>query len=458
MHSKRVRILKTADRKDGPVVLWMSRDQRVNDNWALLFAQELAIKQNLPIAVLFCLVPHFLGATIRQYSFMIKGLLEVEKKLVKKGIPFFLVTGSPENEIPRFVRKNKVSTLITDFNPLRIKREWENSVAKKIDIPFYQVDAHNIVPCWLASTKQEFSARTFRPRLHRVLSEFLVDYPALKKHPTPWKAATTNINWERNLKTLCIDLNISEVEWIKSGEKSARQTLHNFIKNKLLLYEGQRNDPTRDSQSNLSPYLHFGQISAQRIALEILKYSSSSHLTKGKTKRGVFKESFLEELIVRRELSDNFCFYNEHYDSFEGFPDWAKKTLHEGRKDRREYVYTVEQFEHAKTHDELWNAAQMEMVKKGKMHGYMRMYWAKKILEWTESPEKAMEIAIYLNDRYELDGRDPNGYVGIAWSIGGVHDRAWSKRPIFGKIRYMSYNGCRAKFDVKKYIQHIQSM
>jgi deoxyribodipyrimidine photo-lyase len=170
------------------------------------------------------------------------------------------------------------------------------------------------------------------------------------------------------------------------------------------------------------------------------------------------RETFLEELVVRRELSDNFCFYNSNYDNFRGFPEWARKTLDIHRGDAREYHYTAEQLECAETHDDLWNAAQTEMVKRGKMHGYMRMYWAKKILEWTESPEMAMEVAVYLNDRYELDGRDPNGYAGIAWSIGGVHDRAWNERPVFGKIRYMSYNGCKTKFNVKEYLKLIRSL
>jgi deoxyribodipyrimidine photo-lyase len=209
-----------------------------------------------------------------------------------------------------------------------------------------------------------------------------------------------------------------------------------------------RNDPAKDGQSNLSPYMHFGHISAQRIALDV----SMSDINKES------REAFLEELIVRRELSDNFCFYNAHYDNFDGFPEWGKKTLNAHRKDKREYLYNIKQFENAETHDDLWNAAQIQMLKTGKMHGYMRMYWAKKILEWTESPEKAMEIAIYLNDRYELDGRDPNGYTGIAWSIGGLHDRAWNERPVFGKIRYMSYNGCKTKFDVIKYIEYVKSL
>jgi len=168
------------------------------------------------------------------------------------------------------------------------------------------------------------------------------------------------------------------------------------------------------------------------------------------------KDAFREELIVRRELSDNYCFYNSLYDSFEGFPSWAKKTLNEHRRDRRDYQYSRKEFEHGQTHDTLWNAAQMEMNTTGKMHGYMRMYWTKKILEWTESSEQALEVAIYLNDRYSLDGRDPNGYVGIAWSIGGVHDRAWSNRTVYGKIRSMSSHGCRSKFDVPSYIEKVK--
>lgn len=448
MNSKRVKILEEGYVRRGPVVLWMSRDQRMNDNWALLFAQELAIKRKTPLAVIFCLVPRFLNAAIRQYGFMIKGLQEVEKNLKKKNIPLFLLTGSHEIEIPKFVNRYKIGTIVADFSPLRISKGWKESVMKNIDIPFYEVDAHNIVPCWTASSKQEYSARTLRLKLQRLLPEYLEDFPSLKKHPYNWEEKISIIDWRKSLKTLDVDLTIQEVEWIIPGEKAAYQTMQKFIEKKLSLYDKQRNDPVRDGQSNLSPYLHFGQISAQRIALEAFKISADKKS----------KDAFLEELIVRRELSDNFCFCNANYDNVEGFPAWAKKTLNEHRNDKRKYLYTLEQFENAITHDELWNAAQMEMIKKGKMHGYMRMYWAKKILEWTEFPEQAMKIAIYLNDRYELDGRDPNGYAGIAWSIGGVHDRAWNSRLIFGKIRYMSYNGCKAKFDTKKYIENVQSL
>ena len=198
-------------------------------------------------------------------------------------------------------------------------------------------------------------------------------------------------------------------------------------------------------QSDLSPYLHFGQIAPQRVAWEIQQSDAPREA----------KQAFLEELIVRRELSDNFCWYNPDYDKFSGFPEWARKTLDQHRLDQRDFLYSLEEFEPGRTHDALWNAAQLEMVSRGKMHGYMRMYWAKKILEWTNSPEEALEIAIYLNDRYELDGRDPNGYVGVAWSIGGVHDRAWAERPVFGKIRYMSLAGCKRKFKVDEYIAKV---
>ena len=444
---RRIRILRQGNVRHGPVILWMSRDQRIDDNWALLFAQELAIKQKASLGVIFCLVPQFLGATIRQYGFMIRGLQKIEKGLKEKNIPFFLLTGVPEIEIPRFVKRHKIGTLAADFNPLRINADWKKSVIKHIDIPFHEVDAHNIVPCWIASSKQEYAARTLRPRLYRLLPEFLSDFPSLKKHPYNWEEDTSMIDWRKSIRTLDVDHTVQEVDWIQPGEKAAYLAMKKFLKNKLSFYDGRRNDPAFDGQSHLSPYLHFGQISPQRIALEAFKISTGSKS----------RDAFLEELIVRRELSDNFCYYNPGYDKVEGFPAWAKKTLDEHLNDKRKYLYSTEQFENALTHDALWNAAQMEMVKRGKMHGYIRMYWAKKILEWTESPEQAMKIAIYLNDRYELDGRDPNGYAGIAWSIGGVHDRAWNNRPLFGKIRYMSYNGCKAKFDINKYIENVQS-
>ena len=443
MNPRRVRALRAGNLKKGPVVYWMSLDQRTRDNWALLFSRELSQQEKMPLAVVFCLVPQFLGATFRQYAFMIQGLAEVEQNLAEKNIPFYLLCGSPEVEVVEFVRKYGAGCLVTDFDPLRLKRVWKEAVAKKLDIPFFEVDAHNIVPCWVASDKQEYGAYTLRPKILRALPEFLDEFPPLHKQEVAWGEPSVSIDWQGILAGLSVDRGVPEVSAFKPGERAAWAVLGDFLENKLSFYPESRNDPTREGQSNLSPYLHFGQIAAQRIALEV---EDSPAGTKA-------KESFLEELIVRRELADNFCFYNLQYDSFAGFPSWAQKTLDEHRRDPREYLYTLAQFEQAQTHDNLWNAAQREMVQTGKMHGYLRMYWAKKILEWTRSPEEATQIAIYLNDRYELDGRDPNGYTGIAWSLGGVHDRAWGERQVFGKIRYMSYNGRKSKFNVNAYMK-----
>jgi deoxyribodipyrimidine photo-lyase len=438
----RVRPLNQAHPGPGPVIYWMSRDQRVRDNWALLYAQELARSRGQPLGVVFCLAPAFLGATLRQYGFMLKGLQEVAGDLADVNLPFFLLTGEPAQELPGFVANHRVGAVVSDFSPLRLVQGWKTAVAGEIGVSLEEVDAHNIVPCWLASPKAEYGAYTLRPKLKKLLPEFLEDFPPLSRHPVGWEGERPAIPWDHLTATVAMDKAVPEVTWIAPGERQAGAALDHFLEQKLAFYGERRNNPTLDGQSDLSPYLHFGHLAAQRVALEV------------ENRRGhdSSRETFLEELIVRRELADNFCFYQPLYDTFAGFPAWAQKTLNQHRRDRREHLYTAAALESGRTHDELWNAAQREMVRRGKMHGYMRMYWAKKILEWTASPEEAQAAAIYLNDRYELDGRDPNGYAGIAWSMGGVHDRAWFERPVFGKIRYMSYNGCRNKFNVDAYI------
>lgn len=442
MNPKRLRILKEGKDSFGPVVYWMQRDQRAHDNWALIYAQNIAAEKNAQLFVVFNLVPSFLEATIRQYGFMLKGLQEVEKELRKHNIPFVLTAGDAGIEIPKFLESINASLLVSDFNPLKISRRWKKTVAEKIDIPFHEVDAHNIVPFHQVSEKQEFAAYTIRPKIHKLLPEFLDEFSPLQK--MKGKISSEKIDWASIYNSLNVNRNVKEVDWLIPGETAAHNTLHEFITKKFPNYGTDRNFPTHDAQSNLSPYFHFGQIAPQRVALTIqpLTEYSESH------------KAYLEEMIVRRELSDNFCYFNKNYDSFDGFHSWAKESLNLHRNDKRDFLYDLETFEFAKTHDDLWNAAQLEMVLTGKMHGYMRMYWAKKILEWSKSPDDALNIAIYLNDKYELDGRDPNGYTGIAWSIGGVHDRPWFERAVYGKIRYMNYNGCAKKFDVKKYISN----
>jgi len=458
VNPRRIRALRKESHKgderqsSGPVVYWMSRDQRVRDNWALIYAGELARKRGSQMAVAFCLAPRFLGATKIQYRFMLQGLREVADDLSARNIPFILLRGDPREEISRLIEEQDVGALVCDFSPLRESLESKSYLAQINEIAFYEADAHNIIPCWLASPKQEWAAYSFRHKVHRLLFEFLEEFPALPVNGAKKNAAddltddslkeggpgSAGIDWQEALQWTAAEA-MPEAESIAPGERAAFRQLDQFLKQRLSGYDKDRNDPNISGQSALSPYLHFGQISAQRVALEAARSGKDAG-------------AFLEELIVRRELADNYCYYNQHYDDVQGFPPWARRTLDEHMGDRREYLYSLPELEKAATHDDLWNTAQQEMQQTGKMHGYLRMYWAKKILEWTATPAAAQAAAIYLNDRYELDGRDPNGYAGIAWSIGGLHDRAWKERAIYGKVRYMSYSGAKRKFDVQAYI------
>ncbi|HOX28583.1 MAG TPA: deoxyribodipyrimidine photo-lyase [bacterium] len=442
MNPARVTVLKEGAQTTGPVLYWMSRDQRVADNWALSYAQSLALSAGSPLFVVFCLSPNFLGAAARQYEFMLAGLAQLESRLRRLNIAFKVLAGNPAEEIVRFAKRIKPGAIVSDFDPLRIKMEWRFEAAARLKIPFLEVDAHNIIPCRAVSGKLEYGAYTIRPKIKKRIGDFLDDLPpAVKKHPGEYPGEKNPPDWRRLLKSLGAAPSIPAVKEIVPGEKAARAALSSFLDQGLSKYDEARNDPNEDAQSGLSPYLHFGQISAQRVAVETVRRGDAAAAA-----------AFLEELIVRRELADNFCLYNPFYDSPRGFPAWARETLNDHLKDAREYIYTTEEFEGARTHDELWNAAQAGMVAAGRMHGYMRMYWGKKILEWSETPEQAMRTAIYLNDKYELDGRDPNGYAGIAWCVGGVHDRPWPERKVFGKIRFMNWKGCASKFDVEKYI------
>ncbi|KAH8357758.1 hypothetical protein KR200_003440, partial [Drosophila serrata] len=447
---KRVRVLsKSADVEEscqGGVVYWMSRDARVQDNWALLFAQRLALKLELPLTVVFCLVPKFLNATIRHYKFLMAGLEEVEQQCRSLDIPFHLLLGPAVQRLPEFVKSQDMGAVVCDFAPLRLPRQWVEDVGKALpkSVPLVQVDAHNVVPLWVTSDKQEYAARTIRNKINSKLGEFLTEFPAVVKHPHGTGCQGVKpVDWPAAYATLQCDTDVGEVDWAKPGYKAACQQLYEFCSRRLRHFNDKRNDPMADALSGLSPWLHFGHISAQRCALEVQRF-------RGQHKASA--DAFCEEAIVRRELADNFCYYNEHYDSLKGLTAWAYQTLDAHRKDKRDPCYSLEELEKSLTYDDLWNSAQLQLVREGKMHGFLRMYWAKKILEWSPTPEQALEYAILLNDKYSLDGRDPNGYVGCMWSIGGVHDMGWKERAIFGKIRYMNYQGCRRKFDVNAFV------
>lgn len=429
------------------VVYLMSRDQRVTDNDALLAAQKHAEGLGVPLIVLFALYPASNKRAKEHVTFMLEGLRELTDSLADKNIPFIVQLGDQSEAVAALQRHDcTIAALYFDMSPLRRPFQQQKQIADTLACPVYVVDAHNVVPLWVASDKQEFAARTIRPKLHRHLSRYLTAYES-------------SINkQEKVIIDLpgSIDLNVAvdELEYrsagiayrFTAGEAAGKQQIQQFITHKLRGYADNRNDPSLDGLSDLSPYLHFGQISVRQAVLAAQAAAvSDSSLQSG-------LDAFVEEAVVRKELSDNFCYYNPHYDSLAGAAGWARQTLDDHRDDEREYIYSYDDFEQARTHDDAWNAAQLQLTREGKMHGYMRMYWAKKVLEWTNSPEEAIDTLIRLNDFYSLDGGDPNGYVGIMWSVAGVHDRPWQERPVYGKIRSMVYGGLQRKFDIKTYI------
>ncbi len=448
MNLRRARLLRQGRTGPGPVLYWMHRDHRAHDNWALLFAAGLAVELNRPLVAVHCLDPTTTAPQAGQLRFLLNGLLETACDLDGKGIPVAWLAGDAPGEVDRLEKRLDAAALVTDFDPLRYKRRWMEQSAATPGCPLHEVDARNVVPCFVASDKAEYMARTLRPKIHRLLPEFLEDFPPLPPNLRPWPGTAPGLAPPELKQTVDALGNAPLWPGFAPGETAAHAALDDFLGNRLTGYAVKRNDPGLEGQSGLSPWLHFGMLSAQQVALAVMRTRAPAQ----------DKEAFLEELIVRRELADNFCLHRPEYDSVTAFPDWARRTLEKHADDPRPYTYTFQDLEQARTHDPAWNAAQRELTLSGKMHGYMRMYWGKKILEWTPSAGEALAAAIALNDRYSLDGCDPNGYAGIAWSIGGVHDRPWVERPVFGQIRYMNFAGLTRKFDVAAYVEKVRRM
>ncbi|MBS3794566.1 MAG: deoxyribodipyrimidine photo-lyase [Candidatus Thorarchaeota archaeon] len=438
----RIRRLNDLDIKPGKYVLyWMQRSQRSSNNHALEYAIHNANSLEVPLIVYFGLTPDYPEGNIRHYHFMLEGLQETQQNLISRGIEMVVRIEPPSVGIVAMTGQSCL--LVTDVGYLRHHRRWRQQVSSRIRCPMIQVETDAAVPVQVTSPKEEYAARTIRPKIHRHLDKYLIPIEETEINAELYSPNLSSVDLDdlNSVESrLGIDDSISICKNFRGGTKRAKTRLQDFIKTKLDDYDELRNDPSKDYLSNMSPYLHFGQISPLYIALRITEAGKPG------------TDSYLEELIVRRELSLNFCFYNQEYDSLNCLPDWARTTLQEHRNDSREYLYTMENFEHAETHDDYWNAAQQEMLDTGKMHGYMRMYWSKKILEWTDNPETAHAIALKLNNKYELDGRDPNGFAGVAWCF-GKHDRAWKERAIYGKVRYMSAKGLERKFDIEQYVQ-----
>ena len=440
----RVRVLRPGppDPEGKCVVYWMQRAQRGVDNPALNMAIALGNAVGQPVLAVFSLTADYPDAQRRHYRFLVEGLVDAERDLMVRGVPLVVRLGRPGEVVPVLAAEMGASLVVGDKNPVRIGQQWREQVAGALEVPFHLVDADVVVPTSLFP-KEEFSARTLRPKVHRVWEEYLRPLPSPHAR-VAWngsRPAGEAIDADALMAKLKVG-GVPEVPGYRGGTSEARRRLSRFIRDRLDHYARDRNEPTPYATTELSAHLHFGHISPLTIALEVRQSEAP----------GENVDSLLDELIVRRELAINFVARNPDYDRLSGCPEWARKTLAKHAADPRPVLYTAAELEAGKTHDPLWNAAQTEMVVTGRMHNYLRMYWAKKILEWSVNAEAAFRIAIDLNDRYEMDGRDPNGYTGVAWAICGKHDRPWPERPIFGTVRFMSYESTRKKFNSKAYI------
>ncbi|MFL6427027.1 MAG: deoxyribodipyrimidine photo-lyase [Acidobacteriaceae bacterium] len=429
------------------VVYWMQRAQRGIDNPALDCAIGVANELGLPLVAFFSAISNFPRANLRHYAFLNQGLHDAEHDLAERGVPL-IVRRPPENKLEPFLEEVGAGILIGDENPLREPERWRKVLAGRLKIPFWTVDADVIVPAQLF-TKGFYAQHLFRRQLDPLLPEYLVE-PIAAKLEKQWSSHRIvrwqldddiTRGWQR------FNRSVKPVDTFRGGTHTAMQRLRYFVEHQLAEYEMARRKPQINGTSQLSPYLHFGHISPLRIALEVRRAADV-----GKAPQSAY-DAYISELIGWRELAVNFVIHSRNtYDTIECAEPWAEKTLREHARDRREYEYTCEQLERGETHDALWNAAQLQMVRYGWMHNILRMYWAKKILEWAPNPARAFEWAVLLNDTYELDGRDPNSYAGIAWAIAGKFDRPWFEREIFGTIRYMSGASTGKKFDAKLYM------
>ncbi|UCH19800.1 MAG: deoxyribodipyrimidine photo-lyase [Deltaproteobacteria bacterium] len=451
VQNTRIKYLNDLDIRNGHDVLyWMQQSQRAEYNHALEYAIQQANLLGQGVLVVFGLMDDYPEANLRHYTFMLEGLRETQTSLAKRNIKMVIRKGAPVEVA--LILGRQASLIVCDCGYLRHQKNWRSEMARKAGCRVTQVESDVIIPVEIASNKAEYAARTIRPKIHKNLDDYLTEFK-----PTAVKNSSLDLNINglnlqdshSILKKLQLDRSVLPVTpFFKGGTSQGKVRLGEFIKKRFHHYVQNRNQPQTDDISNMSPYLHFGQLSPLYIALQI---KAADSLIKEA------QEAFLEELIVRRELAMNFVNYTPNYDSFTCLPQWAQKTLKQHQKDKREYIYTRRQLEDAKTHDEYWNAAMREMKMTGFMHNYMRMYWGKKILEWSKTPEHAFRTTLAINNKYFLDGRDPNSYTGVAW-VFGVHDRAWFERPIFGKIRYMAASGLERKCDIHGYVKKIDSL
>jgi len=429
------------------VVYWMQRALRIFDNPALDVAIDAANTLGLPVVVYFSVIPNYPHANLRHYHFLHQALRGAAADAAERGVGF-VVRRAPGNSLEAFLEEVQAAMLIGDENPCREPERWRRVLTRRLRLPFWTVDADVVVPSQVFG-RDYFLLHHFRPHLRRELPTYLIE-PRNEKPLHAWRPPRGLGQWDlaRDITEgfAKLDRSVPPVDTFTGGSRAALARLHAFMANGLAAYETARNHPETAGTSGLSPWLHFGNISPIRIALAARVAVAAGHASASAAER------FLDQLIGWRELSVLFVRHNPDYDNWRCAEPWAQRTLQHHACDARSWRYTLEQLEQARTHDELWNAAQRQMLSTGWMHNVLRMYWAKKIMEWTPDPATAFDWAVILNDKYQLDGRDPNGYAGIAWAIVGKHDRPWFDRPVVGVVRPMSDSGMRRKFNAAAYI------
>jgi len=450
MNEARIHVRNAHPIRSGDYVLyWMQQAQRLHWNHAFEYALQQAELLGIPVRIVFGITPHFPEANLRHYAFMIDGLKEVAAEASKRGILISFDVGSPADVCLAHARK--AALVVMDMGYLKVQRTWRQKVAQGVSCRVVEVESDVVVPVEVAAPHEMYAARFLRLRINKILHQFLesssYEQEAMSyAHSHDLSSPPLGQKLDAILEELPIDRSVGPIPWKRGGTTAARNLLESFIETKLNGYASLRNDPALSHSSELSPYLHFGQISPLYVVWRIMQEKESPD-----------REAFLEQLIVRRELSMNFAYYCSDYDNYQCLPSWARDTLEKHVCDSRPYVYSLLELEQARTHDPIWNAAQLELVHAGTIHNYMRMYWGIQLILWTRHPQEAFRILCYLNNKYALDGRDPNSFAGIAWCF-GKHDRPWPERPVWGTVRSMTQSGLRSKFNVDAYVERIHKL
>jgi deoxyribodipyrimidine photo-lyase len=453
--SERVQLLndKSANNDGKYVLYWMQMFKRTSHNHALNFAIQQANERKLPLVVYEGLKFYYPWASDRIHTFILEGVEEKRKEFEKLGIRYIFYLQKDENSPKDTVAKlaKDATLIVTDDFPCFIIPKHNAAIVRKAEIPVYAVDSNGVIPM-SRFEKEEYAAYTIRPKIKRMLGDYLKSFEEekiiVRADDLKIDCAETHVeNIEKLVSECAIDHSVKPSHFYHGGTANGRKRLKKFVSEILSNYETARNKPDKDGSSRLSSYLHFGFLSSLEIALAVQNVDAPQ----------ASKDAYLEELIVRRELSYNFTKFNTNYDSLESLPPWVQQTMRKHSQDQRAPIYSLEQLENFQTYDELWNAAQREMVETGEMHNYVRMLWGKNVIGWTRSYEEAFAILEHLNNKYCLDGRNPNSYAGILWCF-GKHDRPWMERPVFGTIRYMTSGSTGKKFNSKQYIEWTKTL